>query len=73
MVDRDLVLQVEYLRVQCDVLRSRVPGRIRFTDEERRSLVDAALAMGRRAMRAVVTIVKPETILEWNRKLEGRH
>jgi putative transposase len=72
LLQRDLVHQVEYLQVQCGVIRSRVPGRIRFTDEERRSLVDAALAMGREAMRAVVTIVKPETILDWNRKLEQK-
>ena len=72
MLHRDLVLQVEHLRVQCDVFRSRVPGRIRFTDEERRSLVAAGLAMGRRAMRAVETIVKPDSSPKWNRKLEQR-
>jgi transposase len=31
--------------------------------------VDGALAMGRRPMRAVVSIVKPDTILRWHRKL----
>jgi putative transposase len=65
---KELTLQVEYLRTEVEVLRSRVPGRMRFTDEERRSLVDAALAMGRDAMRAVVSIVKPDTILDWHRK-----
>jgi transposase len=50
----------------------KVPGRIRFTDEERRRLVDAALAMGRKAMRSVVTIVKPETVLAWQRRLEQK-
>ena len=68
----ELVLQLEYRRVQYEVVRSKVPGRIRFTDEERRRLVDAALTMGRQAMRAVVTIVKPETILRWQRNLEQR-
>jgi hypothetical protein len=68
---REQTLENEYLRVQCEVLRSKVPGRIRFTEEERR-LVDAALAMGRKAMRSVVTIVKPETILAWQRRLEQR-
>jgi hypothetical protein len=66
---REQTLQVEYLRTEVEVLRSRVSSRIRFTDEERRSLVDAALAMGRDAMRAVVSIVKPDTILDWHRKL----
>ncbi len=69
---REQTLQNEYLRAENKVLRSKVKGRIRFNDEERRSLVDAALAMGRKLMRQVVTIVKPETILKWQRRLE-RH
>ena len=31
---------------------SKIKGWLRFTDDERRSLVDAALAMGRKLMRA---------------------
>ena len=68
---REQTLEAEYLRVQYEVVRSKVPGRIRFTDEERRRLVDAALAMGRKAMRSVATIVKPETILAWHLILFG--
>ena len=49
-----------------------MPGRIRFTDEERRSLAEAALAMGRSLMKEVVSIVKPETILAWQRRLERK-
>ena len=41
-----------------------------FTDDERRTLVDAAMAMGKDLMEQVVTIVKPKTILAWQRKLE---
>jgi len=39
---REQTLQVEYLRTEVKALRSRVPGRLRFTDEERRSLAEAA-------------------------------
>ena len=60
---------MEYLRKEVGILRSNVPGRAHFPDEERRSLVDAALAMGHKAMRAVVSIVKPDTILRTHRKL----
>jgi len=52
------------------VLRSKIEGRIRFNDEERRSLVSAAVAMGNKLMRQVVTIVTPDTILKWRRQLE---
>jgi len=69
---RELTLQNEYLRLENRTPKSKVPGRLRFTDEERRSLSEAALAMGRSLMKEVVGIVKPETILAWQRRLERR-
>jgi len=69
---RELTLQNEYLRLENRILKEKVSGRIRFTDEERRSLAEAALAMGRSLMNEVVSIVKPETILAWQRRLERR-
>ena len=60
---RQLALRNEYLRAENKILKSKVKGRIRFTDDERRSLVDAALATGRKLMQEVVSIVKPETTL----------
>ena len=69
---RELTLQNEYLLVANRILKSKVNGRIRFTDDERRSLVEKALAMGRNLMNAVVSIVKPETILAWQRRFEKK-
>jgi len=68
---RELTLQNEYLQMENRVLKSKINGRLRFTDEERRSLVAAALAMGRKLMRNVVSIVKPDTILAWQRRFES--
>ena len=45
---RELTLQNEYLCLENKILKSKIKGRIRFTNDERRSLVDAALAMGRK-------------------------
>ena len=67
---RELTLQNEYLRAENRILKGRLKGRVRFTDDERRTLVAAALAMGRKLMREVVSIVSPETILAWQRRLE---
>jgi len=67
---RQLTLQNEYLRLENRIPKEKVSGRIRFTDEERHSLVQAALAMGRTLMREMVSIVRPETILAWQRRLE---
>jgi hypothetical protein len=60
---RELTLHNGYLRLENPTLRSKIPGRVRFTDEARRSLTEAALAMGRSLMREVVSTVKPEAIL----------
>ena len=38
---RELTLQNEYLRQENKILKSRIKGRIRFDDDERRFLVDA--------------------------------
>ena len=67
---RELTLENDYLRAENKILRCKLPKRISFTDDERRSLTEAALAMGRGLMRQVVTIVKPDTILTWQRRLE---
>jgi transposase len=68
----ELTLQNEYLRVENRILKEKVSERIRFTDEERRSLAEASLAMGRSLMKEVVGIVQPETILAWQRRLEKK-
>ena len=52
---RELTLQNEYLRLENKILKSKIAGRIRFTDDERRSLVNAALAMGRNLMEPLST------------------
>jgi hypothetical protein len=59
---RELTLQNEYLRPENQVLKQKVQGRLRFTDEERRSLVEAALAMGRSLMKEVVRSVTGECL-----------
>ena len=67
---RELTLQNEYLCQENKILKSRIKKRISFTDDERRTLVDAALAMGRDLMKQVVRIVQPKTIFAWQRRLE---
>ena len=68
---RELTLQNEYLRQENKILKSKITKRISFTDDERRTLVEAALAMGRDLMEQVISIVSPKTILAWQRKLEN--
>jgi hypothetical protein len=60
---RELTLQNEYLLRENKILKSKITKRIKFTDEERRALVESALVMGRDLMEKVVRIVQPKTIL----------
>jgi urease accessory protein UreF len=68
---RELTLQNEYLRLENKVFKSRIEKRIVFTENERRTLIEAALSMGRDLMKQVVTIVKSKTILAWQQRLEN--
>jgi putative transposase len=66
---------IEYLRTENGVLREQLSskgGRIRFTDKQRCRLAAAAKALGRRVLRKLGTIVTPDTLLRWHRKLVAR-
>ncbi|MFC1764268.1 integrase core domain-containing protein [Planctomycetota bacterium] len=67
---RELTLQNEYLRLENKVLKSKINKRITFTDDERRALVESAMAMGKGLLEKVVKIVQPKTLFAWQRKLE---
>ena len=70
-LNEELLRENEYLKAEIDVYRKQLEQlgkRPRFTDGMRRRLVGKALALGRR-MRDVVTIVRPDTILKWQRRM----
>ena len=59
-----------YIQEENRILRNKLKGkRIRFTDDERRRLAVKGKALGRKALRQVASIVTPDTILAWHRKL----
>ena len=52
------------------VLREQIGGRrMRFNDVQRRRLAAKAKKVGRKLLAEVATIVTPETLLAWHRKL----
>ena len=63
----------EYLKEENRVLKDRLGGkRIRFTDKERRRLAVRAKALGRQALHELGTLVTPNTLLRWHRRLVAK-
>jgi transposase InsO family protein len=61
---------IDYLREENRVLREQLGSkRLRLNDDQRRRLAAKAKTLGRRLLREVATIVTPETLLAWHRKL----
>ena len=59
-----------YLLAENAVLREQLRGRrILYTDTQRRRLATAAKKLGRRALRQLDTLVTPDTLMRWYRRL----
>jgi putative transposase len=68
-VDQELLLRNEYLVAENRMLRHQINGRIRLGDGEHKTLAEIGQKLGKHALAEVATIVKPDTILAWHRKL----
>ena len=71
-VDEELLLRNEYLVVENRVLRNQLQGRLRLTDGERRSLAEIGKRLGKQARDEIASIVNPDTILSWHRRLVAK-
>jgi len=63
---------IAYLIEENRVLKEQLESggtRLRFTDDQRRRLAAKGKPLGRKALRKIATIVTPETILGWHRRL----
>lgn len=61
---------IEYLQEENRVLREHLKDkRIRFTDKQRRRLAAKAKKLGRRVLGELETIVTPDTLMRWYRRL----
>jgi hypothetical protein len=64
---------IDYLQEENRALREQLgPRRLRFTDDQRRRLAAKAKILGRHVLRDLSTIVTPDTLLAWHRRLIAR-
>ena len=69
-VNRHQAQAIDYLVEENRVLKEQLRGRrLRLTDDQRRRLAAKGKRLGRRLLYQVATIVTPDTILKWHRRL----
>src|SRR5271168_993219 len=71
-VNQELLLQNEYLDAENRILRAKLPSRLRLSDPERATLAEIGKRVGRKALREVACVAKPDTILGWYRRLVAK-
>src|SRR3954449_7465532 len=61
---------IEYLHAENRVLGEQLGDRrVRFNDDQRRRLASKAKCLGRRRLAELATLVTPDTLFAWHRKL----
>ena len=68
-VNQELLLQNEYLASENQILRAHLPTRLRLTDPARSTLAEIGKRLGRKALKQVARVSKPDTTLAWHRRL----
>ena len=68
LVNQELLLRNEYL-AENRILRAHLPARLRLSDAERSTLAEIAKRLGRRALKEIARVAKPDTLLAWYRRL----
>jgi len=65
---KELARQVRYLKVENEILRSKLPARVTVTEKEKNRLAKFAAKLGS-AINELVSIVHPDTLRRWIRAL----
>ncbi|MBY0310477.1 MAG: hypothetical protein K2W85_00250 [Phycisphaerales bacterium] len=65
----DLRRQIQYLKAENEILRAKISGPVRLEPEERARLVKLGRPLGK-AIKALISVAKPETFLRWVREAD---
>ena len=69
LVNQELLLRNEYLTAENRILRAHLPRRLRLSNAERSTLAEIAKRLGRKALKDIARVAKPDTLLAWYRPL----
>jgi len=69
LINQELLLRNEYLAAENRILRAHLSPRLRLTDPERSTRAEIGKRLGRKALKDVACVAKPDTILTWYRRL----
>ena len=69
LVNQELLLRNEYLAAENRILRAHLPARLRLSDAERSTLAEIAKRLGRKALKDIARVAKPDTLFAWYRRL----
>lgn len=71
-VEEELLIRNEYLAMENQILKSKPKKPVSFNDNERIKLSKIGKRLGLKALKEISCIVKPETIMEWFRRLVAK-
>ena len=71
-VEEETLLRNEYLAAENEILKSKIKKPLHINDNERIRLAKIGKMIGLKALREIAYTVKPETILDWFRRLVAK-
>ncbi len=73
LMNREQQMVIDYLQGEHKILKEHLSGkRIGYTDKQRRRLALKAKSLGRKVLGQIDTLVTPDTLLAWHRKLVAK-
>jgi hypothetical protein len=69
VVNQRLLLQNKYVAAENRILRAQLLSRLRLLDPEGSTLAEIGERLGRKALKDLTCVTKPDTILAWYRRL----
>src|SRR4029453_10504525 len=69
LVNQELLLRSEYLLAENRILRAHLPARLGLSDAERSTLAEIAKRLGRKALKDIARVARPDTLFGWYQRL----